>query len=60
MIRNRRPDGDQLRPVTIERGYVRNSPGSVLYRGGRDAVLVTAQRLGVRCRRSWKGKASAG
>ena len=33
---------DQLRPVTIERGFVRNSPGSVLYRCGETAVLVTA------------------
>ncbi len=34
---------DQLRPVTIERGFVPNSPGSVLYRSGDTAVLVTAQ-----------------
>ena len=34
---------DQLRPVSIERGFVRNSPGSVLYRSGATAVLVTAQ-----------------
>jgi ribonuclease PH len=33
---------DQLRPVTIERGFVRNSAGSVLYRCGETAVLVTA------------------
>jgi ribonuclease PH len=33
---------DQIRPVTIERGFVRNSPGSVLYRCGETAVLVTA------------------
>ena len=33
---------DQLRPVRIERGFVRNSPGSVLYRSGETAVLVTA------------------
>ena len=26
----------ELRPVTIERGFVRNSPGSVLYRAGGD------------------------
>jgi ribonuclease PH len=41
-----RSDGrqpDQLRPVTIERGYVRNSPGSVLYRAGSTLVLATAQ-----------------
>jgi ribonuclease PH len=34
---------DQLRPVTIERDYVRNSPGSVLYRSGETVVLATAQ-----------------
>src|SRR5262245_18024904 len=34
---------DDLRPVTIERGFVRNSPGSVLYRSGATAVIVTAQ-----------------
>jgi len=33
---------EELRPVTIERGFVRNSPGSVLYRSGETAVLVTA------------------
>ena len=33
---------DQLRPVRIERGFIRNSPGSVLYRSGETAVLVTA------------------
>ncbi len=41
-----RPDGrksGELRPVSIERGFVRNSPGSVLYRSGATAVLVTAQ-----------------
>jgi ribonuclease PH len=41
-----RSDGrqnDQLRPVSIERGFIRNSPGSVLYRCGATAVLVTAQ-----------------
>jgi ribonuclease PH len=41
-----RADGrknDDLRPVTIERGFIRNSPGSVLYRCGATAVLVTAQ-----------------
>ena len=34
---------DQLRPVTIERGFIPNSPGSVLYRCGATVVLVTAQ-----------------
>jgi ribonuclease PH len=33
---------NQLRPVRLERGFVRNSPGSVLYRSGETAVLVTA------------------
>jgi ribonuclease PH len=33
---------DQLRRVTIERGFIRNSPGSVLYRAGETVVLVTA------------------
>src|SRR5262245_41045974 len=33
----------QLRPVTIERGYIRNSPGSVLYCCGATVVAVTAQ-----------------
>jgi ribonuclease PH len=33
---------DQLRPVTIERGFIQNSPGSVLYRAGTTVVLVTA------------------
>ena len=33
---------DELRPVTIQRGFVRNSPGSVLYRSGATNVLVTA------------------
>lgn len=37
----RRPD--ELRPVKIERGFARNSPGSVLYRSGGTTVLVTAQ-----------------
>jgi ribonuclease PH len=40
-----RTDGrnpDQLRPITIERDYVRNSPGSVLYRAGATVVVATA------------------
>jgi ribonuclease PH len=40
-----RSDGrknDEPRAVTIERGFVRNSAGSVLYRCGETAVLVTA------------------
>jgi ribonuclease PH len=43
MIRTDGRQPDQLRPVTIERGYVRNSPGSVLYRAGATMVLATAQ-----------------
>jgi len=34
---------DELRPVSIERGFVRNSPGSVLYRSGATTLLITAQ-----------------
>ncbi len=34
---------DELRPVSIERKFIRNSPGSVLYRAGATTVLVTAQ-----------------
>src|SRR4051794_31453101 len=34
---------DELRPIEIERGFARNSPGSVLYRAGGTTVLVTAQ-----------------
>ncbi len=37
-----RAPGD-IRPVQIQRGFVRNSPGSVLYRAGGTTVLVTAQ-----------------
>jgi ribonuclease PH len=33
----------ELRPVRIERSFVRQSPGSVLYRSGATTVLVTAQ-----------------
>src|SRR4051794_5996628 len=36
-----RAPGD-LRPVWIERGFVRQSAGSVLYRSGGTTVLVTA------------------
>jgi ribonuclease PH len=32
---------DQLRPLTFERGYTANAPGSVLVRSGRTAVLCT-------------------
>jgi ribonuclease PH len=34
---------NELRPITIERGFVANSPGSVLFRAGGTAVVVTAQ-----------------
>lgn len=40
-----RADGrtpEQPRPVSLERGYVRNSPGSVLYRAGQTVVVATA------------------
>jgi ribonuclease PH len=33
---------DQLRPVTIQRDFMPNSPGSVLYRSGATVVLATA------------------
>jgi ribonuclease PH len=39
-----RPNGrlpDQLRPLSFERGYTGNAPGSVLVRCGRTAVLCT-------------------
>ncbi|HEY2157184.1 MAG TPA: ribonuclease PH [Isosphaeraceae bacterium] len=32
---------DELRPVSLQRGFVRTSPGSVLYRSGATTVLVT-------------------
>jgi ribonuclease PH len=35
--------GDELRPVTFQRGFARNSAGSVLYRAGGTTVLLTAQ-----------------
>src|SRR5262249_28017533 len=43
MIRSDGRGPEQLRTVIIERGYVRNSPGSVLYRAGATVVLATAQ-----------------
>jgi ribonuclease PH len=43
MTRSGARSSDQLRPVTIERGFVRNSAGSVLYRAGGTVVVVTAQ-----------------
>ena len=43
MLRHDGRAGDELRPVTIERGFARNSAGSALYRCGATTVLVTAQ-----------------
>lgn len=34
---------NELRKATITRGFIKNSPGSVLYRSGGTTVLVTAQ-----------------
>jgi ribonuclease PH len=42
MNRNDGRTNEQLRAVTIERGYIRNSPGSVLYRAGQTVVVATA------------------
>src|SRR5208282_2403366 len=36
-------ESGELRPITIERGFIANSPGSVLFRAGATAVLVTTQ-----------------
>lgn len=36
---------DQLRPISIERRYLRTCPGSVLYRSGGTTVLCTASVL---------------
>jgi ribonuclease PH len=33
---------DQIRPITIRRGYTRSAPGSVLIQAGRTTVLCTA------------------
>ncbi|MBX6313412.1 MAG: ribonuclease PH [Isosphaeraceae bacterium] len=41
-----RADGrapDEIRTVQIERGFLRNSPGSVLYRAGRTTLVISAQ-----------------
>ena len=45
MTRTDSRTSDQLRPVTIERGFVRNSPGSVLIRAGGTVVLVTGVKV---------------
>jgi ribonuclease PH len=34
---------DRIRPVTIQRGFLRNSTGSVLYRCGATTVVISAQ-----------------
>ena len=39
-----RESGD-LRPITIERGFVANSPGSVLFRAGATGEPVLLERL---------------
>jgi ribonuclease PH len=33
---------EQIRPVTLQRGFLRNSPGSCLYRAGGTTVVVSA------------------
>lgn len=43
MLRHDGRAPNDLRTVQIERGFARNSPGSVLYRSGATTVLVTAQ-----------------
>jgi ribonuclease PH len=42
MIRRDGRTHDALRPVSIERGFLRNSPGSVLYRAGATTLVVSA------------------
>ncbi len=42
MLRHDGRTPDAIRPVRVERGFARNSPGSVLYRAGATTVLVTA------------------
>ena len=42
MIRRDGRTHDELRPLSIERGFLRNSPGSVLYRAGGTTVVVSA------------------
>lgn len=43
MTRHDGRDPAQLRPVSIERGFLRNSAGSVLYRSGGTALVISAQ-----------------
>ena len=45
MIRRDGRTAGQLRPVSLERGFVSTSHGSVLYRAGGTVVLVTANLL---------------
>ncbi len=42
MVRNDGRSPDQLRPVTVQRGYVEYAEGSVLYECGKTRVLVNA------------------
>jgi ribonuclease PH len=42
MVRHDGRSAAQLRPVAIERGFLRTCPGSALYRAGRTSVLVSA------------------
>ena len=41
-MRHDRRETDELRPVTIERGFTGSAPGSVLIKAGRTTVLCTA------------------
>lgn len=56
MRRDRRPD--ELRPVSIVRGYTEMTPGSVLFEMGRTRVLCTASLEGVVPR--WRRDGGAG
>lgn len=42
MVRHDGRTPDELRPVQIERGFIRSSPGGVLYRAGATTLVVTA------------------
>jgi ribonuclease PH len=41
MVRHDGRAPDELRPVQIERGFIRSSPGGVLYRAGATTLVVT-------------------
>jgi ribonuclease PH len=43
MLRHDGRSPDALRPVTLQRGFQKTSPGSVLFRAGATTVLVSAQ-----------------